>query len=200
MTLLTICDALALDVGMARPTQIIASGDREWNEARQYSEEVIENLLRRVAWGELTESTTLTGDGTAKTFTMPAGFDRLASGASVLFGGVPLRPLSQGEWATLTAKEGDPRYFILRENEIEFWPYMATSETATVLYQSKNWCSSGAAEWASDDETALIDEELIVKGLTARWRRQKGMPFEDQEAEFEAALMQVADENDGRRV
>lgn len=199
MTLLTICDALALDVGMAQPTQIIGAPDRQWSEAKRFSEEVGEELSRRVAWGQLTANTTLTGDGTNKTFDLPATYDRLAEGISVTAGGNILRPLSQGEWASLTASEGTPRYFLLQDNKITLWPYLATGETATVYYQSLAWCSNGTAAWTADDETSLIDEDLHAKALIVRWRRQKGMEFEDQEAEFEEMLRQVAGFDNGGR-
>ena len=60
--------------------------------------------------------------------------------------------------------------------------------------------SNGTAAWALDDETSLIDENLFAKGLIVRWRRQKGMEYADHEAEYEAALMDIARFNDRSRV
>lgn len=42
----------------------------------------------------------------------------------------------------------------------------------------------------ADDDTTLFPERLLVKGVIWRWKRQKGLPYEDNLAEFEADLVQ----------
>jgi hypothetical protein len=41
---------------------------------------------------------------------------------------------------------------------------------------------------------------VLEKGLNAYWRRQKGMPYQDQDAEFEATILQVAGFDDRSRL
>jgi hypothetical protein len=94
---------------------------------------------------------------------------------------------------------GAPRYFLLEGRIMRLWPYLATATNATVRIQSRNWCSNGTDEWIADTETSLIDENLMLKGLIARWRRQKGMPFEDYEAEYEADVADIARADDRAR-
>lgn len=199
MSLLTICQDLALNVGLESPTQVV-NGDRDMKEARQFSDEVGEELARRVDWGDLTATTTLTGDGTNLKHSLPATFSRLVKGVCVTASGNVVRPLTRAEWATLTPTEGTPRYFLLEDDSITLWPYLANAATATVIYQSNAWCSNGTDAWTADDETSLISEDLMLKGLIARWRRQKGMPYQDEEAEYEAALEQFAMYDDRGRV
>lgn len=191
MSLLSICQALAKNVGLSVPDQIVGSSSREWVEAREFATETGQELARRVDWGVLSASTTLTGNGTNQTFTLPANFARLQRGVTVLHNGEIVRPLTRQEWNTLTPFQGAPRYFLLEGNRITLWPFLANGATATVRYQSKNWLATGDA-FTADDQTALIDENLLEMGLIARWRRQKGMPFEDYEAEYEAALRDLA--------
>jgi hypothetical protein len=88
---------------------------------------------------------------------------------------------------------------LLEGAEITLWPYLANAATATVQFQSKNWTSAGSATFTADDQTSLIDEALFLKGLIVRWRRQKGMAYLDEEAEFEAALADLAKFNDRGR-
>lgn len=191
MSLLTICQGLALNVGLQYPSQVF-NGGREMDEARQFCNEVGEELARRVDWGDLTTTATLTGDGTNKKHTLADSLSRLTKGVCVTASGNVARPLSRAEWNTLTATEGTPRYFLLEDTSITLWPYLAAAATATVTFQTQAWCSNGTDTWAADDDTSLIDEELMLKGLIARWRRQKGMPYQDEEAEYEAALEQFA--------
>ncbi len=198
MTLLTICDGLAKNVGMAPSTVIVTSPSREWQEALQYANETGEELARRVDWGQLYATTTLTGDGTALTHTLPADVARLNMGIAVRASGATVRPLSRAEWASITLVQGTPRYFLLEGRTIKLFPYLANAATATVGYQTTEWCSAGAS-FMADTDTSLIDEGLFLKGLIVRWRRQKGMPYADEEAEYEAALTDFAKFNDRAR-
>jgi len=194
MTLLTICQGLALNVGLESPTAVVTSSLREWAEAVQFANEAGEELARRVDWGVLHATTTLTGDGTNKVFTLTGS--RLDAGVTVKTSTGYVRPLTQAEWNTLTATQGTPRYFLLQGAILTLWPYLANAATVSVGYISKSWASSGAT-FVADTDTALIDEGLLLKGLIVRWRRQKGMDYADQEAEYEAALAQFA-QFDGR--
>jgi len=199
MTLLTIAKGLAKTVGLPVPDSVIGSTDRTWIEVAEHANATGEELARRVDWGQLTATTTLTGDGTALAHSMPAGFSRLARGVAVKGTGI-VRPLSQPEWETLTAVEGTPRYFLLREDVIRFWPYLANAATVTATYQTGNWCDNGTSAFATDDDSPLMDEALFQKGLELRWRRAKGMPYADHEAEYEAAIADLARYNDRSRM
>lgn len=199
MTLLTISQALAKNVGMATPTSVVGNGAREWQEALQFANEAGEELARRVDWGALQATTTLTGDGTNKVHPLPAGFGRLSAGIAIKAGTVILRPLSRAEWNALTPVEGTPRYFLLEGNEVTLWPFLANAATASASYQSKRWTSAGGETFTADDQSSLINEDLLTKGLIVRWRRQKGMPYQDEEAEYEAALKDFAGFDDRGR-
>lgn len=198
MTLLTVAKALAKNVGLNPPDAVVSSSDREWVEALEFANETGDDLARRVDWPQLRATDTLTGDGTNKTFTLPSDFDHLPFAGAVVFGTTILRQLTATEWRTLTAVEGDPRYYLVEDNEVTLYPYLASAATATVNYQSANFCSAGSA-FSSDSDTLLVNEDLFTKGLIVRWRRQKGMDYADYEAEYEAALGDMARFSEGAR-
>ena len=200
MTLLSICTALANNVGMTAPDVVVTSPYRQWKEALQFANETGEELARRVDWGQLQNAATLTGDGTNKVHALPSGFSRLNRGISIMAGTAIVRPLTRAEWSRLVPVEGVPRYYLLEGSSVTLWPYLANGVTATAQYQSANWCSNGTAEFTSDLHSSLIDEWLFAKALIVRWRRQKGMPYADEEAEFEAALSDIAKFNDRSRL
>lgn len=201
MSLLTITQELARDVGLAVPTQVVGSADRSMSELLSFANAAGEELARRVDWGQLKATATLVGDGTQIAHAMPAGFARVIPGAAVTTptGGI-VRPLTQAEWGSLVPMVGDPRYFLLDQNKVTLWPHLATAATVSVRYQTKNWCSNGGSAFTADDQTALMDESLFAKALIVRWRRQKGMDYADYEAEFEAALADFARFNDRSRL
>lgn len=198
MSLLTIIQALSKNVGMQVQTSVVGNAAREMVEALEFANESGEELARRVDWGVLHQSATLTGDGTNAAIALPSDLARLNSGVCVRSGGATVRPLTRAEWNALTPVEGTPRYFLLDGKTLRLWPYLAGGATVAIEYQSKNWTASGAA-FMSDGEAALINEDLLQKGLFVRWRRQKGMPYQDEEAEYEAALNDFAGFNDRSR-
>ena len=198
MSLITLAQALAKNVGVAVPATIVANSDRTAVEIMQFANEAGEEVARRVDWGVLQKAATLTGDGTNKTHTLPTDFSRMLRGACMTSGASIVRPLSQGEFSTLTPAMGSPRYFLLTTSTAKLWPYLANAATATVFYLSTNWASGGAA-FMNDADTALIDEDLLLKALIVRWRRQKGMAYQDEEAEYEAALADHAKFDDRGR-
>lgn len=199
MSLLTIAQGLAANVGMQTPSSVIANSAREWQECLEFANEVGEELARRVDWGALQATATLTGDGTNKVHALPDGFSRFSAGIAVRAGTSIVRPLSRAEWNALTPASGTPRYFLLEGNEVTLWPYLANAATATASYQTRFWTSAGADEFTEDTQTSLINEDLFQKGLIARWRRQKGMSYQDEEAEYEAALADFASFDDRSR-
>ena len=188
MSLLTIAEGLALNVGMMKPTQVIGSPGREWAEVVQFANETGDELARRVQWGDLTHEVAVSGSGE-----LPANFDRLVEGVCVRAPSI-VRPLTRAEWTDLPDEAGTPRYFLLEDRELSLWPEGA----ASVTYQSRDWTGTGR-KFTADDQSPLMDEGLFLKGLIARWRRQKGMSYQDEEAEFEAALADFARNDDRAR-
>lgn len=199
MSLLSICNALAENVGLETTQLVRTSPKRDWAEAVTMANAAGDELARRVDFGALRRNETLAGDGTAKTYTI-AGFSRIIGGIAITYGAGIVRPLTQAEWASLDPVEGSPRYFRLEGNTLQLWPYLPAGQSATLRFQTRNWCSNGTNAWNADTDTALIDEGLLTKCLIVRWRRQKGMPFEDYEAEYEADLADRSRFDDAGRV
>lgn len=204
MSLLTIAQGVALNVGVESPDSITGSSDRTDAELLEQINLAGEELARRVDWGALTKTTTVNGTGTDDNFTLPTDFDRMATGACVVGDGGAVRALSQGEFANLpTASAADPRYYLLRNNIIRFFPILPANDSVTVTYQSSDWVTDGtnaAALFTSDSETSLIPEYLLEMSATVKWLRQKAQPFADREAEYEAALAGEAQFDDRGRL
>lgn len=196
MTLLTACQSLAYDVGLDSPDVVVTSSDRTWSVALDLANATGEELARRVDWPQLRDSATLTGDGANTAHDLPVTFMRAAPGAAVFTSaGAIIRKASGEEWRTLTMTEGTPRYYYIGVSgtpetypaAMSLWPYLANAATATVNYQSSAFCEGGST-FTADTDDIYIDEDLFVKGLVVRWRRQHGMDYADYEAEYEAAL------------
>lgn len=193
MTLLTIAQDVARNTALDVPPTASGSTAREIVNVVQFINDTGLELARRVNWGALRATTTITGTGVNANFALPAYYLKLIEGGAVLSGGVGLRGgLSPDEWAALTPVEGTPRFYRLRGSSISFYPFLANAATATVNYQSTAWASNGTDRLQLDAETSLIPEDLLVKGAIWRQRRHVGQDFADQIAEYEAALADYA--------
>jgi hypothetical protein len=200
VSLLTVVQSVAADVGIAIPTVVASSTDRTCQEMLAFATIVGRDIARRVDWGVLTVTDTLTGTGVDAALDLPADYNRLIDGVAISnASGAAVRPLTRAEW-TMTATQGVPRYFLLTGTSIRFYPYLAAAATATVRYQSANWCDNGSDAFAADTDGTVFPEIVLEKGLNAYWRRQKGMPYQDQDAEFEATILQVAGFDDRSRL
>lgn len=199
MTLLAVAQTLSKDCGFNVPSVVVGSTDRTIVEVLCFANEVGQEIARRADWGKMASDVIVIGTGTSAPITVLATMLKAAEGTAAFTStGAAIRRLSRSEWPA-TNSEGVPRFFMLEGNEISFWPYLANGATATVRIQSTGWTSAGTDTFTADTQTTLFPEELLSLGLIAKWRRQKGMAYQDQEAAFEAAMGQHASfDNAGR--
>lgn len=197
-TLLEMVQAMAKNVGLDVPEQIVGSTERTWIEALDFANTLGDELARRVDWGGLIGTSGVVGTGADAALDLPSDFERFPTGVTVTYSGAILRPLSRAEWTSLTAVEGTPRYFLLENKTIRFFPYLASAVEVDFTYVSDLWCTGGDNFLADSDQTVFPDD-LFIMGLIVRWRRQKGMDYADFEAEYEAALSDYAAFDDRRQ-
>lgn len=178
------CDILGLDTFQ----QFVGSGDDAANTMVDYAQEAGEEIARRVDWRQMLAS----GTATATPYTIPSDFQRFTPGGGMRTAlGVFLRPvLNSSEWALVKSAPPSQPFYFLKGTTAEFSP---TSIVPGVVfdYVTANFVQSGASKlpaWASDSDTSLFPERLLTLGVVWRYKRQKGLVFEDELAEFEAAL------------
>jgi hypothetical protein len=107
--------------------------------------------------------------------------------------GVLARPVTNtGQWAVLGQLGSAQPYYYRVGGRIDIVPISAGTN-ATLNYVSGHFVakSNGTdfrAVFAADDDTTVFNEDLLVKGMVWRWKRQKGLDYTDDLAEFEAIL------------
>lgn len=199
MTFLSIMQGTAKNAGIAVPSTV-GGTDPDTIKLSEFINESGLEIRRRVDWRALRKVAAITGDGTAAPKPIAPDFDRLPLGLRVTAGGEPVRgSLTQDEWFGLPETEGAPRYFFLSAGQLGLWPYLAAAATASVQYQSIYWVAGDKDAMTVDGDTALFDEELVMRGAVWRWRRHVGKDFSDQMAEYEAMLSDRASFDGGVR-
>jgi hypothetical protein len=190
MTLLSaineVCDVVSLD----RFSSVYGSTDDNAQTMVAIAQEAGDEIARRADWQKTLKSLTVT----ASPENFPSNFQRLTPGGAVrTSAGAWVRPVTNsGQWAVIVLVPSTQPYFFMKGGQFLFSPTSA-AVSAVIDYVSKNWILNGVTEkaaFSADDDATMFPERLLIKGVLWRWKRQKGLPYEDNLAEFEADLTQ----------
>jgi hypothetical protein len=223
MTLLSICQSVAGDIGVTAPQSPIfgsqvPAAQRFFSQARRAAQ----SLYRRAPWVELVTEHTFTASGISD-YLLPADFgwmvdDTLWERSRYW----SLRgAMSPQKWQ-LYKSSIYGRATIWRRWRIRLPsgsgagaapvfsidpPISATDNTSQFVFEyvSKNWCVSNvagqaqtmASDWTSDNDDAVLDEWLIE--LDTRWRvlRRLGLDYSDDQDEAEREIDKAVARNGG---
>ncbi|MCA1440317.1 hypothetical protein I6F07_08850 [Ensifer sp. IC4062] len=191
MTLLAVINEVSDIVSLDRFDSVYGTNDPNAQTMVALAEEAGAEIARRADWKRMLKTHTVS----ASPELVPADYQRLAPGGSVRAAdGRFFRPVTNGgQWAVIAGVASGEPYCHLSGKTMLFSP-AASAAGATIDYVSKNWVLGDPYEerdtFRADDDTTLFPERLLKKGLIWRWKRQKGLSFEDNLAEFEADLLQ----------
>ena len=196
-----------LAVGLDRPGAQLTAGDFEIDQIKAFMNEAGTDIARRAQWSGLfkeevfqVEPVGTTIAGSQEVFDLPEDFYQMAQNGTVWWESTDqdrlpdeyethaMRPVvSPEQWAFLKRRPSAQRHYCLQGGQIQFSPGLGLTETATMTYISSYWVE-GKPEITQNADVLLIPERLVEKGAVWRWKRQKGMTYDDLLAEFEADL------------
>lgn len=189
-----VCDVVSLD----RFDTVVGNTDPNAQTMLEFAQEAGEEIARRGDWSRMDKTAAVTNNP----FPLPEDFQRLAVGGAVLLpSGVFARQVSnESVWRVVRNSASEVPFFYLTGSRAVFSP-TGSSVSAQFFYLSKNWLKDGSNERSTitkDDNVTQFPDRVLTKGIIWRWRRQKGLSFDDQMAEFEAdfALELAADRGD----
>lgn len=197
MTVLSVVQNVCLVVGLDKPDQVFASTDREMQEMGRLANEIADRLMLGFDWQALQVINTYTGDDVSEGHALPDDYDRMVEGASLWS--------SRWTWAFNHITSPDtwleyqvvPYTFVngnwmIYGGEFHVLPVMASTETAKFFYISNEVVSgsggSTKAEFDADTDSLRIDEKLLELGMIWQWRANKGLPYQEDMANFERRL------------
>ena len=150
-----------------------------------------EEIARRAEWQAMYKSTTAVLGDASKT--LPDDYHRLIRGNAVQFSASPWTPVpyirAADIWSHARVNPSSQPYFSVKNNLLIFIP--ALTADVVIRYISKNWAINGSTEideLTSDDDVPLFSSQLLGLGILWRYRRAKGLAYQDLVDEFEARL------------
>ncbi len=184
MTLLTICNNAADEVGIDRPSSVIGNSDPSAQKLLRYANKAGNWLMRSVVWQALRKEGTFTSvAGETQTSILPSDFDRFVKETFwnrtdyILISG----PVTATEWQGLKAYDyqGDTK-FAYRGDAVLLIPAPGAGKSLAFEYVSNQWCQSsggtGQSAWAADTDVGVLDEELILRALKFTYLTDEGLP------------------------
>jgi len=195
MSLLTIVQDAADDIGILRPTSVVGNGDEDVKKLLRMANKVGDRLMRVFDWQIISKEQTFTSVATLEqTSILPSDFDRFIPETFwnrtdiFLISG----PITPSQWQGLIASsysDTEARKFHIRGGSVYVQPVLGAGKTLAFEYVSKNWCqdasSTAQSAWAADTDTGIINEELITKGVIWEYLNSKGLPNAAQAAAYE---------------
>jgi hypothetical protein len=194
MTLLSIAQDAADEIGIFRPGAIASSTDPDAQKLFRLANKVGYSLMRVYSWQFLTKERTFTAiSGETQTDILPSDFDRFIpeafwdrSASRLMIG-----PISEVQWQGLKAasfQDSTLRRFIYRGGVINVIPAFAGGESLAFSYVSKNWAAAADAtaqsKFLADTDTTLFDEDLFTAGLIYEYLKSEGLPMDMARQEY----------------
>lgn len=207
MTLLSIVQQTCDSVGITRPTAVASSTNTGTRQLFALLNEVGRELTDAAPWQALvrekTHTTVATQSQGAITTLMPGYhhkfYDTMWNRTNQHFLGNPTSPRG---WQAMQARSVSGPYYDWRHRQgnIYFYPTPTAGETVAWEYLTTYWCQSSAAAdqsaFATDTDVGVLDERLLKLGLIYMYKAAKGLPYLEDQRNYERAK-DTAIANDG---
>ena len=216
-TLLEMCQAVASEVGFPEPSTMVGNTDATARQLFRIANRHGESMSQEGMWNRLVKEATFTLTSADQDYDL----DTIAPGMRYIIPmttwdrsdkRIVLNPITSREWQYLkgwTTIAGLNRRARIRNNQLEFEDTVSTADNGKTIafeYVSNLWVtnSDGSEEknaFTLDTDKILLDDELFILGMVWRFRKSKGLEFEDDRAEYMRLLrMQLARDGAKRTV
>lgn len=195
MSLLSACQDAAAELGIPAPSSVAAADNPDARLLFRLAKKEGYLLSQRALWQVLRKEHTFTtaASDTQPLAALPADFDCFVeetffdrSARRPVAG--PLTPQAWQEYKATLVVPVDP-CFLVRGNRILMAPLPAAGSVMVFEYISTQWALSatGVAKdtFTDDADTTVFRDAIITQGIIWRYRKQKGLVFEDERLDYE---------------
>lgn len=202
MTMLTVVQRFCTRTGLTSPATVYGTTDPQIRQILALLEEEGSDLSKRGDWNEITfeatHTTTAIEDQGAITTIASNGFNYIKNGT--IWDRdlrLPVYVIDGANWQAAKAMDlTGPRYQArIRGGKLISNPVPTAGHTWAFEYISKNWILGADGTtykeyFTLDTDTILLPESIILMGLRWRWKKEKGLSYDE---DFRTYEMQVQD-------
>jgi hypothetical protein len=194
MSVLDIAKDVALKVGLAQPDTFFGNSEPEIIELRSTFKTVARAIIDEYDWQILREIATITGNGALTSFPFPTDYGRMLKKAAIWPSDMQSRPLEHitdsDVWLRDEVATFIPLYpqWTIYGGKIRIRPTLANGVTAKYFYMKRYVTVDAKTAFNSDADVFIIDENLLFWGVVVQWKTDKGIPYSEDLASYNAAL------------
>ena len=209
MSLLSICQEAAAEIGVSVPSSIIGNGEATAVRLLAAARREIFGLSRAAAWSALVgeHDFAAAAGASAQPDGLPADFDYVIDGTAWDRGaGRRLNgPLSAQAWQALRAAPfaaGPDRGFRIFGGAFHIHPPAAEGGRIAYEYVSNRIVAARGGGrrtgWLADDDSFVLSEALATMGVKWRFKKAIGLAYDDDLNEYLSMLARLAARDGGR--
>lgn len=187
MTLLTIVQEAASQLGLRQPSTVVGSTDLTAQMLYRFANQAGKELMRYHDWQALIVEVTFTTLAQIEQTDAldPDDYDRMIYNAEVWNRSLDLRysgPTPQRIWQQLQTgvSGGVTGWWRIIGSQMKIYPAPTAGQTLAFEYISKRWArsSGGTAQekFLADSDTTVLDEDLLILEMIWRFRAARGFP------------------------
>jgi hypothetical protein len=149
---LAVIQDVCLKIGIAKPTAVFGSTEREHEELAALSNEVAERICADHDWARLKRRKTYTGDGTTTSFDLPTDYDRMPDPQNVYSSnwtcGALRHVSNHDQWLfeSVQATAGTVPAWTILDGQMQFNPAPASGEVLSWYYMSNLYARTSGTE------------------------------------------------------
>jgi len=209
MTCLSIVQRVCKRVGLDSPSSAVGSSERQILQILELSNEAGQELSRRYPWQALlgvASYTTVATETQGAVQTIAPGLDYIIN--DTIWNRTLRRPVfgpknpQNWEQQKAFAINGPWSGYRIIGGELAMYPIPTAGQDCYFEYISKNWITtstaSTASSWTNDDDTAKLDENLIILDTIWRWKQQRGLDYAEDFAKSERLHQDLANRDGGK--
>lgn len=209
MTLLTIIQDAADDLGITRPSTVISNTTTEARQLLRLANKEGYALANRFQWQEMVRENTFTMVATQNqgaingTVVSDSDFDYIMPGT--VWNRTTDLPIigstEETDWQLLQSFNvtGPFERYRIQNDNFYINPAPTAGHTLAFEYMSTSWCESsggtGQSEWAADTDVPVLDAEIMTLGIIWRWRQRKGLDYAEDFQEYERRVVEAENRN-----
>lgn len=213
MSLLSICQDAAYEIGFPAPTTVAANIDATAQQLYRLANKEGEILSQMASWEALVSEHTDTLVSGTQEYNLPSDFRWIVPSTTWdrTDKRIVINPITSEYWQFLkgwTTINGLHHRARIRNGKLEFEDTIGADDNGNTIafeYLSDKWAanSGGTAKnkFSADTDTARLDEELITQGVVWRFEKAKGL---DWEANFQEYIRlrnkQIARDGGSRKI
>jgi len=200
MTILSVFQQVAPVIGLRVPTAVMASTDRTNIELAALANEMAERIAFDISydWSALKKLATLTGDGIAEGFDLPADYRRMLKKARLWPSSSPYATLTHypdsDQWLGMQVQNFQQIVggWTILGDQIMIRPVVNSAATVKFFYLRNTIvkATDGTLKttFDADEDSYVLDERILKLGIIWQWKANKGQQYAEDLSNFEDAL------------